>query len=292
MRGRNAEGNPFSTPQAGALPLDRSHSTDTSASARVERAKEARSRAETAALPASSNPIRTAVVDLDTAIQVATMMDKYQLAAMCSERDLQTPSRAPKNVLIRTLLTNIARSSGGGGGQGAQLDLANDLDGDMQMQGTSSARTQGGRDKRLAETCLAALKIFALRVADVPTSEEHDKLLSTLQISKMCLVGHECNRIFSHSSLHSWLDSSTLTRQGFMREMLRPEQVCMCACAHVCVRCVKESKRAHTANLTHAWFVSLAAAAVVADRRPRRLDVFKGAVPTDIASKNAGSYRY
>ena len=173
-------------------------------------------------------------MDIEFAMQVA-MANKHQLKAMCDERGLATPTRASKAQLMRTLLLAVASEPRGALSSctdAHSTDRAHSL-GRFAVRTSSdsspspSASCGGGRTRSCGvlskgnRICLAALEIFSQQLASVLASGQDDKWLSTLEISKACLVNRELNAYFGDSRVHCALDTSTLTRRGFMRELQR-----------------------------------------------------------------------
>jgi hypothetical protein len=163
------------------------------------------------------------------------MANKHQLKAMCDERGLATPTRSNKVQLMRTLLLAVESEPRG---ELSSCTAAHSTDRAHSLgrfavctssdsSPSPSASCGGGRTRSCGllskgnRICLAALEIFSQQLASVLASGQDDKWLSTLEISKACLVNRELNAYFGDSRVHCALDTSTLTRRGFMRELQR-----------------------------------------------------------------------
>ena len=93
-----------------------------------------------------------------------------------------------------------------------------------------------------------ALRVVALRAADVPEhARSGGELLTTLQVSKACLVCHGWQRIFCDPRLHASLDCEELTRQGFLRELRR--RGCVLVSLHIGSRAHWACARNHLGKL-------------------------------------------
>ena len=136
------------------------------------------------------------VVDLETAIQLATMMDKSQLAAMCSERGLQTPARATKNVLIRTLLSNAAHDS------------------DVSSMGSSSAEV--GFEVRRESTVACVSTTHVLRDECAAGPEPH----VPRGAGNFCVVG--CRRLWPPKAQHYPDLENVSSWQGVQQDFQSP----------------------------------------------------------------------
>ena len=152
---------------------------------------------------------RGSVVDLTFACQVA-IKNKQELQAMCVSRGLTTKARWGKAELIKTLLTLASepRSSP----QSAEPLFPAPIT-HPQQESHQPLDVVKQRD--------AVIEIFTMHMA----SSMEDWMLTTLHLSKACLVCHAWKKIFSQACLSCHLDSRGLTRQGFMRELKRPAQV-------------------------------------------------------------------
>jgi hypothetical protein len=141
------------------------------------------------------------VVDLAFACQVA-LKNKKELQGMCVARGLITSARLGKAELITKLLTLASepRSS-----PPQQPDVGGVVSGENSIR------------KKIDDV----LEIFTMHMA----VSMGDWMLTTLHLSKACLVCHAWNKAFRQACLYCHLDSRGMTRQGFMRELKRPAQV-------------------------------------------------------------------
>ena len=170
------------------------------------------------------------VVDLACAVRLASM-DKGELEATLQQSGVQMPTKTKsgKVQLITLLLTHASEPRGAptssaksGASNARRSPTHSPHDNLLEPQDFESGvdnEKAAARRPNTTKLPIAALDIFALRLGE---NAEQEELLSTMCVSKACLVSKEWFKTFGHVRLHTKLDSSELTRQAFVRELQRP----------------------------------------------------------------------
>jgi len=180
------------------------------------------------------------VVDLSLALRVATM-DKYDLEALCQTRGVQLPAaiaRVSKSQLITRLLSQ------------ASWDPAQSHD-NVLLPAFGSGHCQ---KERLHSALHSSLEIIVQHLCHY---SHYSDLLSTMCLSRACLVSRAWQKMFSLPGLHTILDCNKLTRPAFLRELTRsPNWMFLTigdrpdwSCSRDFRKALKRSMRSHQASI-------------------------------------------
>jgi hypothetical protein len=146
------------------------------------------------------------VVDLVFACQVA-LKNKKELQGMCVARGLTTSARLGKAELITKLLTLASEPRSSPLQSVESLIPQKASHQQLDVGGVVSGENSSGKQ---IDDVIEILEIFIMHMA----SSMGDWMLTTLHLSKACLVCHAWNKAFRQAFLYCHLDSRGLTRQG------------------------------------------------------------------------------